>query len=881
MSADPWLVSVPMLNLTNLLKVPAIGVCLAACITAGADPPGLWPAAGGSAEGVAAPVALGAGVGCVPSWIPTFGPFPGVSIAITKVAVVDDGSGPTLIIAGSALSSIAGEPVDKIARLKDGRWEPMGAGVNFLTSSIAITTFDDGAGPSIYLGGWFSLPGEGLVNVARWTGASWEPVGDGPDSAVRAFTIFDDGTGPALYAAGFFRSAGGVAAPGVAKWDGTSWSPVGDGIDPATSLGVFALEVFDDGAGPALYAGGRFTMAGGAPANNIAKWDGSKWQPVGDGITSDNPGSTKVNALAVFDDGSGPALYVGGQFTDAGDVRTPGIARWDGVEWSGVGGGIGGNPDHQVVSTLAAFHDDSSSVLVAGGSFHSIGGTDAHGIAAWDGGSWSLVGSGVGTRFRNQVASVWTLATMPNPGGGSTLVTAGTFGSAGGRSAVGIALWDGAEWSAIASGFDGGVHALVEMRDGMHPVLVAAGGFTSAPGVNAGGVAAWDGRQWRPLGLGPTRARINTVFGVTDLDPVISTLSVLDLGAGPSLYAGGVFTTIGGASARNVARWDGVAWREVGLGLEAFVASVHEPAVRALEVFDDGAGPALYAGGIFLTPELDRGAGVARLDGASWTPIGANPGPLEVFPRVLALKVFDDGNGPNLFAGGSFSALGGTPAKGVARWDGSSWSPLGDGVSGRVAALEVFDDGTGPALYAGGSFEFAGGVRVNNVAKWDGVRWSPLGMGVTDGQSFLDPLVITLQTVMLPGRRVLVAGGSFATAGGSKVSALAMWDGVTWSAFAAEAPGSVRSIAQVALDHVHSRLYVAGSGLPSGDAALGVLDICHAIRPDLSGDGVVNTLDLSLVLSAFGSTGSRMDLTGDGIVDGADLSVILNGWGGP
>ncbi len=35
---------------------------------------------------------------------------------------------------------------------------------------------------------------------------------------------------------------------------------------------VFGLGTFNDGSGEALYAGGNFNMAGGVTANNIAKW---------------------------------------------------------------------------------------------------------------------------------------------------------------------------------------------------------------------------------------------------------------------------------------------------------------------------------------------------------------------------------------------------------------------------------------------------------------------------------------------------------------------------------------------------------------------------------------------------------------------------------
>ena len=58
----------------------------------------------------------------------------------------------------------------------------------------------------------------------------------------------------------------------VARWDGTAWSalsgPSGTGVDGP----VNALAVFDDGTGPALYAGGDFTTAGGVASDNVAAW---------------------------------------------------------------------------------------------------------------------------------------------------------------------------------------------------------------------------------------------------------------------------------------------------------------------------------------------------------------------------------------------------------------------------------------------------------------------------------------------------------------------------------------------------------------------------------------------------------------------------------
>src|SRR5690606_12445186 len=99
------------------------------------------------------------------------------------------------------------------------------------------------------------------------------------------------------------------------------------------------LCVFDDGSGPTIYGCGFFDANElGEPLGGVAKWDGEKWIDVGGGVEG------RGNAMCVFDDGRGPALYVGGWFYEAGGGRVPvwNIARWDGDVWSDVGGGVSG-----------------------------------------------------------------------------------------------------------------------------------------------------------------------------------------------------------------------------------------------------------------------------------------------------------------------------------------------------------------------------------------------------------------------------------------------------------------------------------------------------------------------------------------------------------
>jgi hypothetical protein len=82
-----------------------------------------------------------------------------------------------------------------------------------------------------------------------------------------------------------------------------------------------------------------------------------------------NPFSPQVNALAVFDDGSGSALYAVGPFISAGGVPAHGIAKWDGQNWSALTGLIGGHP-----FAMAGFDDGENNALYIAGEFQTVGG---------------------------------------------------------------------------------------------------------------------------------------------------------------------------------------------------------------------------------------------------------------------------------------------------------------------------------------------------------------------------------------------------------------------------------------------------------------------------------------------------------------------------
>jgi hypothetical protein len=70
-------------------------------------------------------------------------------------------------------------------------------------------------------------------------------------------------------------------------------------------------------------------------------------------------------------------------------------------------------------------------------------------------------------------------------------------------------------------------------------------------------------------------------------------------------------------------------------------------------------------------------------------------GPAGASDGIRALAVFDDGSGLAVYAGGYFTAIGGVAASHVAKWDGNIWSPLGAGTNDSVLSLSVVDVGSG------------------------------------------------------------------------------------------------------------------------------------------------------------------------------------------
>ncbi len=295
-------------------------------------------------------------------------------------------------------------------------------------------------------------------------------------------------------------------------------------------------------------------------------------------------------------------------------------------------------------------------------------------------------------------------------------------------------------------GANGNIYAVVVDVDGN---VYVGGSFTKAGGRTAPYIAKFQ------VGSNNAKKWVNLA---DDLDGNVWALAI---GPDGYVYAGGEFSTAGGVTVNNVARYTGSAWEALGA----------TPGTNGTVYALAFSGNNLYVGGDFASAGSASAANVAVYNtlSGSWSALGSGTS-----GTVYALEVI----GGNVYAGGSFATAGGTTVNNIARWSvpNELWFALENantginGVTGTVYAL----DADGSDLYLGGSFtvDVNGSDTGTNLARWTGTNFLRLSDGAGEGANGTVYSIAVRNT----GTRAVYIGGAFTQAGSTTVSRVAVWD---------------------------------------------------------------------------------------------------------
>lgn len=193
-----------------------------------------------------------------------------------------------------------------IGRFVDGQFTPLGGGLDDTCIALEVNE----TGDTLYAAGWFNNAGAvSARRIAAWDGLTWSSLGAGPNNGLASGLIYDiHAIGSDVYIAGNFTTAGTTTqVGGIAYWNGSTWNRVG----PSGTNGVvYSIAEFEG----QIVIAGVFSLVGGVPVTNIARFDGTTWSAMGN--------VANVNSLEVCDG----VLF-------AGSALSEGVRRWNGSTW--------------------------------------------------------------------------------------------------------------------------------------------------------------------------------------------------------------------------------------------------------------------------------------------------------------------------------------------------------------------------------------------------------------------------------------------------------------------------------------------------------------------------------------------------------------------
>ena len=503
-------------------------------------------------------------------------------------------NGGSLIVGGD-FTKAGPVAVNSIAVWSGSAWSALDGAKSGVT--IGAGTGQEGqvlallvSGTTLYVGGNFDhlQPGGvatqgGLASFSLSTPA-WTVLP--MEAATATVNSFAGGASPGIYAGGAFDTGGpltsGLFVDNIGLLNGSTWTALGQGVTYGENARGFGIALAHGAAGE--YVGGWFNQTGSVQTNGISLWNGTTWQSLGSGLAGGvSPTGPTVTAIAV----NNSQVFIGGDFGSVNGVTASNIAVYSGGTWHAVGGGT-----DAAVDSLAI----NGGYLYAGGGFTKAGGTSTGApVARWKLGTaftskagWSALGPLFGGGDVTSIAFDGQLVFLggdifdcvvnsPCDNGTSTGTT--PCETASGYDINGLIMWNtqdpGTWFYPYGCGVTVGSGATATPGDVNSLLLVGktlyAGGFFDHAGITGASpnqVAAMNiaGLNLTVLDQTKTRwSRLGTGVGNDNNGDQVASLAT----AGNVLYAGGLFSSAGGAAATGVAQWNlqTPGWSALGSGL--------------------------------------------------------------------------------------------------------------------------------------------------------------------------------------------------------------------------------------------------------------------------------------------------------------------------
>lgn len=352
-------------------------------------------------------------------------------------------------------------------------WEGIGIEQGSMVSSYKCL-YTDSISNLLYIGG-LGVFADGNIysGITVWDGSSFYGLGN-HTNCLHAGNINDLSAQVwgirryknEIYAGGGFLLAGSDTVNNIARWDGTNWHKVGQGIDGV----VRCFYEMDD----TLYVGGSIDAIIGSniQCKSLVKWDGTSWHEM---EPMPLPYVSSISSMVEYKD----ELYVAGNFGGLTDTLNE-IARWDGTQWLSVGGGIWGD---SWVESLVVY----KGYLYAGGYFFEQDGNAGSFIMRWNGEEWSEVGGGVSSTYPQANGQIHGMGIFNDE-----LWVGGAFKYAGGIPAPQIAKWDGEKWCSMEDSIFGRVFNFANYNN----ELFIQGSFLDIGTLHIPYVAKWTGGNY-------------------------------------------------------------------------------------------------------------------------------------------------------------------------------------------------------------------------------------------------------------------------------------------------------------------------------------------------------------------------------------------------